>query len=319
MRLRLTVLAGGVGAARFLSGLVEAAPTADITVIGNTADDFEVHGLHVSPDLDSVAYTLSGQADQVRGWGLAEETWTTLTRLGQLGGETWFQLGDLDLATHLRRTELLRAGLGLTAATAELCRRLGVPVRLLPMTDDEVTSRVHTQDGRDLHLQEYLVREGARPPIREVEVRGASRAMTPRGVLEAIAAADAVLIAPSNPVISIGPILSLPGVEQAVRAHPLVAAVSPIVAGRAIKGPAVEMMRAQGWPPSALGVALAYRGLVDLMVVDAADQELAGEFAELGMRVHFCPTLMADQGARRRLAQEVLSALGLTEKAGAGS
>ncbi len=306
-----------MGGARFLSGLVEAAPSAEITVIGNTADDFEVHGLHVSPDLDTVAYTLSGHADARRGWGLARESWTTLRQLGRLGGETWFQLGDLDLATHLRRTELLRAGFSLSVATKELCDRLGVPVRLLPMTDDRVESRVHTEDGRDLHLQEYLVREAAQPAIREVVLLGASRARAPQEVLEALASADAILFAPSNPVISIGPILAIPGVAEAVRAHPLVAAVSPIVAGRAIKGPAVEMLRSRGLDPSAVGVAQAYRGLAHLLVVDEADRDLSGRIAALGMRVHICPTLMVDGAARRRLAEEVLTAL--APLAGAGS
>ena len=298
-----------MGAARFLSGLLEAAPGAEITVIGNTADDFEVHGLHVSPDLDTVAYTLSGHADLRRGWGLEGESWTTLRQLERLGGETWFQLGDLDLATHLRRTELLRAGFSLTAATQELCDRLRVPVRLLPMTDDRVESRVRTEDGRDLHLQEYLVREGAQPPIREVVLRGAIRSRAPQEVLRSLASADAILFAPSNPVISIGPILAVPGVAEAVRGHPLVAAVSPIVAGRAIKGPAVEMLRSRGLSPSALGVAQAYRGLAHLLVVDEADRDLSGPIAELGMRVHTCPTLMVDGAARRRLAEEVLAAL----------
>jgi LPPG:FO 2-phospho-L-lactate transferase len=306
-----------VGGARFLSGLVEAAPTAEITVIGNTGDDFEVHGLHVSPDLDTVAYTLSGHADARRGWGLAGESWTTLGQLRRLGGETWFQLGDLDLATHLRRTELLRAGLSLSAATKQLCERLGVPVRLLPMTDDRVESRVQTEDGRDLHLQEYLVREAARPAIREVVLRGASQARAPRAVLDALASADAIIFAPSNPVISIGPILAVPGVAEAVRAHPLVAAVSPIVAGRAIKGPAVEMLRSRGLDPSALGVAQAYRGLVHLLVVDEVDHDLSRPISDLGVQVHTCPTLMADGAARRRLAEEVLNAL--APLAGAGT
>ncbi len=314
--LRLTVLAGGVGAARFIAGLVEAAPRAEITVVGNTGDDFLVHGLHVSPDLDTVTYTLSGRADEVRGWGLAGETWATLSRLRELGAETWFQLGDLDLATHLRRTALLQAGWPLSAVTAELCQRLSVPVRLIPMSDQPVTTRVHLEDGRDLHLQEYLVREEATPPIRSVEFQGVGEASPGPGVLEAISGADLVLIAPSNPVISIGPILAVPGVRSAVVAARRVAAVSPIIAGRAIKGPAVAMMLAEGLPASALGVALAYRELIDLMVIDGADSGLAAEISALGPRVHSCPTLMTDQGARRRLATEVLRAAGVTPAAG---
>lgn len=305
---RLTVLAGGVGAARFLAGLVAAAPGAEITVLGNTGDDFEVHGLHVSPDLDSVAYTLSGRGDEARGWGLAGETWNALSGLAELGAETWFQLGDRDLATHLRRTSLLRAGWPLSRVTAEIAGSLGVPVRLLPMSDRPVTTRIELADGRDLHLQEYLVREGARPPIRSVRFEGAAEAGPGPGVLEAIAAADLVVIAPSNPVISIGPILALPGMRQAVaRAFPVVA-VSPIVAGRAIRGPAVQMLQALGLPATALGVAMVYRGLADLLVVDSADRELSPEIAELGLAVHCCGTLMTDADARRRLAAEVLAA-----------
>ncbi|HUY61866.1 MAG TPA: 2-phospho-L-lactate transferase CofD family protein, partial [Candidatus Dormibacteraeota bacterium] len=211
----IVVLAGGVGAARFLRGLVAAAPGAAITVIGNTGDDVVVHGLHVSPDLDTVAYTLGGLADLERGWGLAGETWVVGERLGRLGADTWFQLGDRDLATHLWRSEQLRQGRPLSAVTAALAERLGLPVRLLPMTDQPVTTRVHTADGRDLHIQEFFVRERCLPAIARVEYRGIDRARPAPGVLAALAAAAVVVLAPSNPIMSLGPILALPGVRAA--------------------------------------------------------------------------------------------------------
>lgn len=304
---RIAVLAGGVGAARFLSGLVEADPAAAITVIGNTADDFVVHGLHVSPDLDSVTYTLCGIGDEERGWGIRHETWGALEQLRRLGEESWFQLGDRDLGTHIFRTSRLRAGGSLSEVTRELGRRLGLPLRLLPMTDDQVTTRIHTRDGRDLHVQEYLVREACRPAIGSVEYRGAAAARPAPGSLEAIAEADLVILAPSNPVISIGPILAVPGIREAVTAASMVVGISPIVAGRAIKGPAVAMLEALGLPTSALGVADCYQGLLHVLVLDTADGGLAGQVRGRGLEAHVCDTMMVSAGARLRLAREVVT------------
>jgi LPPG:FO 2-phospho-L-lactate transferase len=306
--MKIAVLAGGVGAARFLSGLVAADPAAAITVIGNTADDLLIHGLHVSPDLDSVTYTLCGMGDEERGWGVRDESWAALEQLRRLGEEGWFQLGDRDLATHIFRTSRLRAGSTLSAVTSELGARLGLPLCLLPMTDDQVTTRIHTRDGRDLHIQEYLVREACRPEIASFEYRGAAIARPSPGVLEALAEADLVIVAPSNPVISIGPILEVPGIREAVKAAPTVVAISPIVAGRAIKGPAVVMLEALGLSPSALGVADCYRGLAQVLVLDTADGGLAEQVRALGLEPHVCDTMMVGAPARLRLAREVLAA-----------
>ncbi|MGH7692840.1 MAG: 2-phospho-L-lactate transferase [Candidatus Dormibacteria bacterium] len=304
----LVVLAGGVGAARFLAGLVAFVPQVEITVIGNTGDDFTVHGLHVSPDLDTVCYTLAGLGDWERGWGLLGETWGAAEQFRRLGDDTWFQLGDHDLATHVWRTEQLRRGRPLSEVTRRLAERLGLGFALLPMTDQEVCTRVRTGDGRDLHIQEYLVREGCRPQIRAIEYRGIERARPAPGVLEALESADLVVLAPSNPVISIGPILAVLGLRQAVSAAPQVVAVSPIVAGSAIKGPAVAMLESQGAEPSAAGVAALYADLATDLVLDQQDAELAAQVAEVGLRPHLCDTLMVDQPSREHLARAVLAA-----------
>lgn len=310
---QIVVLAGGVGAARFLTGLVEAAPEAEITVVGNTGDDFTVHGLHVSPDLDSVSYTLAGMGDEERGWGVRGESWATLGQLGRLGAETWFQLGDLDLATHILRTERLRRGRPLSEVTEGIRQRLELPVKLLPMSDQAVTTRVHTADGRDLHIQEYLVREACEPEIASIEFRGAERARPGPGVLEAVREADLLIVAPSNPVISIGPILAVPGLRSEVEAAPLVVAVSPIVDGKAIKGPAVAMLAALGLPASPAGVAAYYGQLIQLLVLDDLDRELSSAVEAMGIRTHVCDTMMVTSAARKRLAESVLGAAGMGE------
>jgi len=308
---RLTVLAGGVGAARFLRGLVAARPDAEITVVGNTADDIEVWGLHISPDLDTVMYTLAGRADLERGWGLAGETWSALCAMEQLGGPGWFQLGDQDLATHLWRTERLRRGVPLSRVTAELAERLRLPVRLLPMTDQRVTTRIRTGDHRDLHIQEYFVRERCEPEIAQVHYAGVERARPGPGVLHAIEGADAVILAPSNPVMSLGPILALPGVRPAVRSAARAVAVTPIVAGAAIKGPAVAMLRAVGWEPTAEGVAAGYQDCATQFVLDERDRRLAPAITALGVQPWLTDTLMVDLPAARRLAETVLEAAGV--------
>ncbi len=310
---RIVVLAGGVGAARFLSGLVAAAPDAEITVIGNTGDDFKVHGLHVSPDLDSVTYSLANIGDADRGWGLRGESWAALGQLGRLGAETWFQLGDLDLAMHILRTERLHRGRPLSEVTRDLTQRLELPVRLLPMTDQGVATRIHTTDGRDLHIQEYLVREACQPEIATFEFRGAERAQPGPGVLEAIRQADLVILAPSNPIISIGPILAVPGIRAQVAAATQAVAVSPIVGGRAVKGPAVAMLAALSLPISPGGVAACYADLIQLLVIDELDREGRSEVEALGIRTHVCDTMMVDTKAAARLAAAVLSAAGLSQ------
>ena len=306
--LRLVVLAGGVGAARFLAGLVAVAPDSQLTVIGNTGDDFTVHGLHISPDLDTVSYSLAGLGDWERGWGLKGETWGAAEQFRRLGDDTWFQLGDRDLATHVWRTEQLRRGRPLSEVTRRLAERLQLGFALLPMTDQPVATRVLTADGRDLHIQEYLVREACQPEIERIEYRGIERAQPGPGVGEAIREADLVVIAPSNPVISIGPILAVPGLRAELMAAAQVIAVSPIVGGEAVKGPAVPMLRSLGVAPSAAGVAAIYADLISDLVMDQQDAELADAVAATGVRPHLCDTLMVDQAARERLAAAVLAA-----------
>lgn len=302
------VLAGGVGAARFLAGLHAVAPDAQLTVIGNTGDDFTVHGLHISPDLDTVAYSLAGLGDWERGWGLRGETWAAAEQFRLLGDDTWFQLGDRDLATHVWRTEQLRRGRPLSEVTRRLTQQLGLSFTLLPMTDQSVVTRVLTADGQDLHIQEYLVRDACQPQIRTIEYRGIERAQPAPGVLEAIRQADLVIIAPSNPVISTGPILAVPGVRAEVSAAAQVIAVSPIVGGQAVKGPAVPMLESLGAAPSAAGVAGLYADLISVLVMDQVDEGIAPDVAALGVRPHLCDTLMVDQRARERLAEAVLEA-----------
>ena len=314
---RLVVLAGGVGAARFLAGLVAVASDAELTVIGNTGDDFTVHGLHISPDLDTISYSLAGLGDWERGWGLRGETWGAAEQFRRLGDDTWFQLGDRDLATHVWRTEQLRRGRPLSEVTRRLAERLQLSFTLLPMTDQAVGTRVLTADGRDLHIQEYLVRDDCQPEIKRVEYRGIERAQPAPGVREAIRAADLVVVAPSNPVISIGPILAVPGLRAELMAAAQVIAVSPIVAGQAVKGPAVPMLVSLGVEPSAAGVAGLYADLISDLVIDQQDRELAGAVVALGVRPHFTDTLMVDQEARERLAAAVLAAASITPVASA--
>ncbi len=307
----LVVLAGGVGAARFLQGLVRVVPPEQVVVVVNTADDVELHGLHVSPDVDSVLYHLAGVADEARGWGVRAETFHALEMLARYGAETWFQLGDRDLATHVRRTLLLRGGLPLSAATDELRRALGVGCRLLPMTDDRVETFVQTPDGW-LPFQVYFVQRRCADVVLGVEFRGVERAAPAPGVLDAIAAADGVIVAPSNPLVSIDPILAVPGIRAAIRASAATAvAISPIVGGRAIKGPADRMLEGLHREVSPVGVAEGYRDVLDAFVLDAVDAALAPRVEALGMRAVVAPTIMRGAREKAQLARVALDALGL--------
>jgi LPPG:FO 2-phospho-L-lactate transferase len=287
---------------------VRAVDPSSITVIVNTADDVERHGLWVSPDIDSVLYTLSGLHDEERGWGLRDETWNALAALRALGEDAWFQLGDRDLATHIWRTARRRAGEPLSAITAEQCERLGVPLRVLPMSDDVVTTRVVCAELGDLHFQEYFVREQCRPSIESIRFAGVSRATPAPGVLEALASCDAVIVCPSNPVISIGPILAVPGVRAALQAVPRCVAVTPIVAGSALKGPAAEMLRAQGVAVSAAGVAGLYADFCSVMVVDRRDAAVAREVEALGLQSVVTETVMSSVADAAALASVVVRA-----------
>jgi LPPG:FO 2-phospho-L-lactate transferase len=304
----IVVLAGGVGAARFLEGLVQVAPPEEIVAIINTGDDMVFHGLHVSPDIDIVTYTLAGIVDESQGWGVRDDTTHTLSMLAQLGAETWFKLGDRDLAVHIRRTELLRAGWTLSEVTDAFRRALKVGVRLLPMSDDQVATEICTPVGW-LHFQQYLVQRRARDEVLGVRFIGIDRARPAPGVIEALQQADAVIIAPSNPVVSVGTILAVPGVRDAVTSTPApVVAVSPIVAGAPIKGPAAPLMRAVGLDVSARGVAVCYRGVIDTLIIDQADAELADEIRTFGIEVVVTDTIMRGRAEKRRLAEMTLSA-----------
>lgn len=303
----ITVLAGGVGAARFLCGLVEVTDPADVTVVVNVGDDIEVHGLHVSPDLDSITYHLAGVVHPEQQWGRAEESFTTAEELARFGRETWFTLGDRDLATHLHRTARLREGAPLSRATAEVTDAFGLEVRLLPATDDPVATRVTTSDGHELHFQEYWVRDRAAHDVDHIELVGAADARPAPGVVAAITGADAVLVAPSNPVVSIGTILAVPGIEAALRTSPApVVGVSPIVGGGVVRGMADRLLPAIGVPVSATGVAAHYAGWLDGWVLDREDAAHEHAVAELGLGVRVTDTMMDEPGVAAALARTCL-------------
>ena len=300
-------LAGGVGGGKLARGLAAVLPPERLTVVVNTADDFVHLGLHVSPDIDSVLYAMAGVNDPERGWGLAGETWNFMAALERLGGATWFRLGDRDLATHLLRTEWLASGRSLSEATALLARRHGVAHRVAPMTDDCVRSTVATDQGA-LKFQDYFVRRRCEPVFQGVTFEGAAQARPSAAFRDALGCADAVVIAPSNPFVSIDPILALPGIKDALRARRVpVVAVSPIVGGRAVKGPLAKMMRERGIEPSPLAVARHYRGLVHGWIVDAADRALATPIEALGCRVAVADTMMRTPDDMARLARDALA------------
>lgn len=303
----ITVLTGGTGGAKFVWGLAQIVPANELTVIVNTGDDLNWWGLHVSPDLDSVMYALAGKLSRERGWGYEDDSFRCLERMQSLGVNSWFQLGDLDLATHLLRTQLLSSGKSLTEATAELCRAMNVKQRLLPMSDEPVQTIVSTPDG-DLSFQEYFVRERWKPQITDVKFHGADHAVTAKGVLQAIIHSDVVLIAPSNPVTSIGPILAVPGVRDALRCSTAqVVAISPIVGGAAVTGPAGAMLEMRGLPVSAVGVAEAYRDLLDVFIADAQDESTRRDIEGKGARAAFINTIMKTEQDKIDLAKFALS------------
>jgi LPPG:FO 2-phospho-L-lactate transferase len=305
--MRVTALAGGTGAAKLLRGVL-AAGIRDLTVVVNTGDDTDVWGLHVSPDLDTIVYALAGRLDLERGWGRAEETFHCLASMAALDAPTWFALGDRDLATHLVRTQALAAGRPLSDVTAELARRLAVGVRVLPMSDDPVRTRIRTPAGW-LTFQEYFVRDKAQPDVIEVAYAGAEAAHPAPGVVAAIAEADVVLVCPSNPVTSVGPILAVPGVAAALGSTPApVVAVSPIVGGAAVSGPAGRLMAARGLPVSPLGVARAYAPWLDVLLVDLRDGGLDGALAAAGVRAVPTDVLMVDRASETALARRALGA-----------
>ena len=305
----ITVLAGGVGAARLLAGIVQVVPPAEVTAVVNTGDDVVMHGLHISPDLDTVTYTLAGADNPETGWGLAGETWQAMGSLGRYGGDTWFNLGDLDLGTHLYRTGNLAAGVGLAEITAGITSGWDLEPTLLPMTEDSVATMVTLADGDEVGFQEYFVRLRHDVPVSSVRFDGAGASSPGPGVLDAIAGADVVVVAPSNPIVSIGPLLAVPGIADAIRARrEHTVAVSPIIAGTALKGPADRLMRELGHEASAVGVARIYRDLASCLVIDTADADLAGAVEAEGMVCVVTDTVMSSPNVTADLAKVVLGA-----------
>lgn len=301
-------LAGGVGAARFLEGLVQVVAPDEIVAIVNTGDDFELHGLYIAPDLDIVTCTLAGVIDQAQGWGITGDTLECMEWLGRLGAPTWFTLGDRDLALHIQRTALLRAGHTLAEVADRFRRALGVAVRILPMSNQPAPTHVLTPAG-EMHFEEYFVQRRARDEVLGVYSVGIEQTSPAPGVLEAIGAAQAILIAPSNPIVSVGTILAVPGIVAALReTRAPVVAVSPIVGGAAIKGPAAPLMRAAGFEVSAVGVAACYRGLIDALVIDNVDAALADEIRAGGVEVVVTDTIMRGLPEKRALAAATVAA-----------
>lgn len=301
----LAILCGGLGGSRLVDSIAQAAGPERVTAIGNVGDDLELLGLHVSPDLDTVLYTLAGLLDEERGWGVRQETYGALALAERLGGEAWFTLGDRDLGLHLVRTARLRRGEPLSAVTGDLARALGVSVRVLPATDDRLRTFVTTEAG-ELDFQTWFVRRRHEDAVLGVRYEGAGSARPAPGVLEAIEAAAAVLVAPSNPFVSIGPILAVPGIRGALERHPLVAAVSPLVGGEALRGPLAGMMATLGHEAGAVGVARLYADVADVFVLDAADAALAGEVAALGLRPVVRDTVMVEPQRRREVGRRML-------------
>ncbi len=304
--MRVLALAGGVGGAKLAAGLQDVLPPVELSVVVNTADDFDLWGLRICPDLDTVMYTLAGISNPETGWGIAGETFETLNMLGRYDEDTWFKLGDRDLATHILRTKCLRAGDTLTDVTAGLSGALGIESTLMPMSDDPVSTVLETPVGR-LEFQEYFVRRGQRDEVLGVELRGIESARPTGAVLAAINGADAIVLCPSNPVVSVGPILALPGVREALaRSSAPKVAVSPIVGGRALKGPADKMLASLGHEVSATGVARIYEDLVDGIIVDGIDEGERDGIGTLGMSVLVTDSVMRNAADRARLASETL-------------
>ncbi|MDQ4001537.1 MAG: 2-phospho-L-lactate transferase [Actinomycetota bacterium] len=304
--MKVVALAGGVGGAKLAAGLQSALLPGDLSVVVNTADDFDLWGLRVCPDLDTVMYTLAGLANNETGWGVADESFTALNMISAYGEDAWFKLGDRDLATHILRTERLRKDVSLTEITARLAGALGVRSSILPMCDEPVSTIIKTPEGL-LEFQEYFVRRGQRDEVLSVKLRGIEGARVPSEVQEAISHAEAVVFCPSNPIVSIGPVLAVPGMGEllANSSAPKVA-VSPIVGGRALKGPADKMLRSLNHEVSATGVARMYEGVLDGFVIDRFDEEEEAGISALGMHVFATDAVMHDEADRERLAREVL-------------
>jgi LPPG:FO 2-phospho-L-lactate transferase len=308
LMVKVVALAGGVGAAKLLRGLVEVLSPRDLVIVGNIGDDIELYGLHISPDLDIIMYTLAGIVDEAKGWGIVGDTFHCLEMLERLGFETWFKLGDRDLATHIARTKMLRDGMGLSQATAKLCKMLGVKANLIPASDDPVRTKV--QSGQLLlDFQEYFVKRGTMDTVTNVFYEGAEKAKPAPGVIEAIKEAQRIIICPSNPILSIAPILSIPAIRKALETSkaPIVG-VSPIVGGKAIKGPADRIMASMGFEASPYGVAKFYGNLLKHLVIDEVDLEHEKNIQKIGVKVTVTNTLMKSVEDAISLARVVMEA-----------
>ncbi|MBI1855417.1 MAG: 2-phospho-L-lactate transferase [Chloroflexi bacterium] len=306
--MKITALAGGVGGAKLAHGLAQILPPEDLTVIVNTGDDFEHLGLYICPDLDTVCYTLAGLANPETGWGRTGETWQTISNIEKLGGPSWFRLGDQDFATHIERMRRLKAGQSLSQVTRDFCKAWGINHTVIPMSDNPVRTIVKTDQG-ELAFQEYFVHQRCEPRVKAFRFDGVEEAKAAPGAREAIQSADAIIICPSNPWVSIAPILAVPGLRPEMEAKQ-VAAVSPIIGGRAVKGPAAKMFDELGIQPSALAVAEQYRGLVNYYVLDKIDSQLEAHVQRLSMRTLVTNTLMKTADDRKRLAEDVLNFAG---------
>jgi LPPG:FO 2-phospho-L-lactate transferase len=303
----ITALAGGVGAARFLQGLVKLVPEENLTIIVNTGDDIKLYGLHISPDIDIVMYTLSGIVDEEKGWGIKEDTFHCLETLQRYGYETWFKLGDRDLATHINRAYLLRRGYKLSEAAARLSQALGLKMRILPMTNEKFATFVVTDRGK-MHFQEYLVKRGAQDKVVNVEFEGADAASPAPGVVDSILDSEAVVLCPSNPIVSIGTILSVKGIREALqKTKAKVVAISPIVGGAPIKGPADKLMSGLGVEVSAYGVAAYYKDFLDVFVMDNIDSAQKTKIEAMGLKVIVTNTIMKTLQDKVELAKVVLN------------
>jgi LPPG:FO 2-phospho-L-lactate transferase len=306
-KLKITALAGGVGASKLLLGLYDVMDPRNLTIIVNTGDDLLLHGLKISPDLDIVTYTLAGVVDPKKGWGLRTETFHALKHLAAYGRPNWFNLGDRDLATHIHRTALLAEGKTLSQAADSIRIALGVKSKILPMSDDPIPTMVDSNEGQ-LHFQEYLVKRRTEPIVKGIRFAGAESAHPAPGVLEAIRDADRILICPSNPLISIGPILAVPQLRDQLRAHKeKVVAVCPIVGGKSLKGPSDKMLAQLGHAPSALGVAKLYADFTGTFVIDPVDKSQSTAISGLGVQVAVLPTVMSTRAQKRNLARALLS------------
>jgi LPPG:FO 2-phospho-L-lactate transferase len=305
----ITVFAGGVGASRFLEGLVRVADPADVTVISNTGDDVDMFGLRVSPDTDIVIYALAGAVNPATGWGLTGDTFAVMEQLQRFGYERWFNLGDRDLAMAIHRTRLLHEGVPMHEIVAGLVRDWGLKLAVLPMSNERIETRISGPEG-EIAFQDYMVKLRTEVDVRGIEFVGAEIAKPAPGVVDAITGAEAVILAPSNPLVSIGPILAVPGIRDALtNSKATRAAISPIIAGQVVKGPAAKMLETLGHEVSAVGVARIYQGLIDVMVIDELDRALAPQVEALGMRCVVTDTMMTSIERKAELAADVLAAV----------